>query len=112
MLDDRPMRSEDLAELGEAVRDSAIVLDNGEILWSFDTADDAIDQLARLGRVVLGVHARERSDAGLVTEVPISDYEPKHDSTDVEHARRQAHEAVARAERITGWTRPLILLSW
>ena len=26
------------------------------------------------------------------------------DGTDVELGRRQAHEAVARAERITGWT--------
>ena len=112
MLDDRPMRSDDLVQLGRPVRDSVIVLDNGKMLWPFDAAGDAIDDLARLGRVVLGVDARERNDAGLVTEVPISDYQPKRDATDVERGRQEAHDGVARAERITGWTKPLILLIW
>ena len=51
LLDDRRMRSDYLAQLNDAVRDSAIVLDNGEVLWPFDAAGDAIDELARLGRV-------------------------------------------------------------
>ena len=106
------MRSDDLAQLGEAVRASTIVLDNGEVLWPFDVANNAIDDLARLGRVVLGVDARERNDAGLTTEVPISSYQPRHDATDVERGRQEAHDAVARAERIIGWTKPLILLTW
>jgi hypothetical protein len=49
---------------------SGIVLDNGEVLRPFGTANEAIDDLARLGRVVLGVDRRERSNAGPVTEVP------------------------------------------
>lgn len=108
MLDDQPVQSDDLAQLGDAVYASAIVLDNGEILWPFDNANDAIDALAHLGRVVRGVDARERDDVGIVTEVSISDYH----AADVEAGRQQAREAVARAEEITGWTRPLILLTW
>jgi hypothetical protein len=81
------------------------------VLWPFESANEAIDDLARLGHVILGADARERDDPGLVTEVPISDYEPTDDAIDVERGRQNAHQAVARAERITGWTQPLILLT-
>lgn len=102
----------DLAEMSGRIRDSAIVLENGEVLWPFDTATEAINELARLNRVVLGVDARKRSDGGLVTEVPISDYTPCGEAADVERARQEALAAVGRSERITGWQRPLILVTW
>lgn len=102
----------DLAELPDRVRTSAVVLDNGEVLWPFDVAIEAINELARLNRVVLGVDARERNDRGIVTEVPLSIYEPAGRSADIDQGRIRAIEAVGRAEALTGWDRPLILVSW
>jgi hypothetical protein len=55
------MEADDLARLGKAVRDSAVVLDDGEVMWPFESAKGAIDEPARLGRVVLGVDDRERT---------------------------------------------------
>src|SRR2546425_6746428 len=94
MLHDRRVRAADLAELPDHVRTSAVVLDNGEVLWPFDTATDAINELARLNRVVLGVDARERDDSGLVTEVPLSIYEPSGSPADVDRGRDLAIAAV------------------
>lgn len=69
LVDDRHVPASDLSDLAAQVRSSPIVLDNGEVMWPFDAAADAINELARSGRVILGVDARERHDAGLVTEV-------------------------------------------
>ena len=78
------MRADDLARFSDRVRDSATVLDNGEVLWPFDIVVEAINELAASGRVVLGLDAREANDEGLVTEVPISSYEPTGSPNDVE----------------------------
>jgi hypothetical protein len=58
----------------------------------------------------VGVDARERHDA--VTEVAVSDYRPTGDASDVENSRRAALAAIARAEPVTGWEQPNILLTW
>jgi hypothetical protein len=105
------MGATDLADLPAHVGSSAIVLDNGEVLWPFERAVEAINELAHLDRVVLGVDARERS-AGLVAEVPISDYRPSGRASDVELGRQHAVDAVDRAEAVTGWHQPLILVTW
>ena len=106
------MRADDLARFSDRVRDSATVLDNGEVLWPFYIVVEAINELAASGRVVLGLDAREANDEGLVTEVPISSYEPTGSPNDVEVARQQAVKAVGHAEAITGWQRPLLLVTW
>jgi len=111
-VEDRTMSATDLADLSEQIRSSAIVLDNGEVMWPFDSAVDAINELARSQRVILGLDARERHDAGLVTEVPISSYEPAGEAADVEHGRQAAIEALGRAERVTGWHKPHMLVTW
>lgn len=41
------MQADDLPNLGEIARNSAIVLDNGEVVWPFEYATYA---LAHLGR--------------------------------------------------------------
>jgi hypothetical protein len=106
------MPASDLSDLAARVRSSAIVLDNGEVMWPFDDAADAINELARSGRVILGLDARDRHDAGLATEVPISSIKPAGEAADVEHGRQAAIEALGRAERVTGWAQPNLLVTW
>lgn len=106
------MPGSDLSDLAAEVRSSAIVLDNGEVIWPFDAAAYAINELARSGRVILGLDARERHDAGLVTEVPISSYEPVGEATDVEQGRQAAIAALGRAEEVSGWDKPHLLVTW
>jgi hypothetical protein len=102
------MATSDLNALSDRVRLAAVVLSNGEVLWPYENVADAINELADRGHVVLGLDARERSGEGLVTEIPLSDCR----STEVEIARREALAALDRAESITGWVRPNILIAW
>ena len=106
------MTAGDLAGLAYRIREAAVVLDNGEVLWPFEIAVEAIDELARNHRVVLGVDARSQDEQALATEVPISSFEPSGDGADIEHGRLEATAAVNRTESVTGWTRPMILLTW
>jgi hypothetical protein len=108
----RTVQPNDVAKLAPPVRASATVLDLGVALWPYEQVDAAIDELARLGRVILGVDARDRDDSGFVTEVPISDFQRAGDLADIEASRRQAHDVVTRVEEITGWRQPSILLTW
>jgi hypothetical protein len=101
-----------LSALSHHIRAAAVVLDNGEVMWTFAVATEAIDDLARHGRVLLGVDVRERDEQGLVTEVPISCFEPCGGDVDVERSRLEARAAVSRAEAVTGWQRPMVLLTW
>lgn len=105
-------KADDVAALPEDVRSTAIWLDNSEVMWPFEVAQLAVDALVGTGHVILGVDARERHDAGRVTEVAISDYRPTGDASDVENSRRTALAAIARAEPVTGWEQPDILLTW
>jgi hypothetical protein len=41
-----------------------IWLDDGEVVWPYTSAGEAVDGLADAGLVVLGVDPRERNDAG------------------------------------------------
>jgi hypothetical protein len=82
---------------------------NGEVLWPFETAEDAINELTGHGHRVLGLDARERDDRGLVTEISLS---ACSEGADTERARQEALEALGRAERTTGWVAPHILITW
>jgi hypothetical protein len=104
--------ADDVAALPEDVRSTAIWLDDGQVMWPFEFAQMAVDALVGTGHVILGVDARERHDAGHVTEVAISAYKPTGDATDVEDSRRAALTAIARAEPVTEWKQPNILLTW
>jgi hypothetical protein len=106
------MTAGDLAGLSHRIRTTAVVLDNGEVLWPFEMAVEAINELARNHRVVLGVDARPQDDQASATEVAISGFEPSGDGADIEHGRIEATAAVSRAETVTGWQRPMILLTW
>jgi hypothetical protein len=113
MVRDRPVTEADhMAALPEDVRSTAIWLDNGEVMWPFEVGQLVVDALVSTGHVILGVDARERHDAGRVTEVAISDYWPTGDASDVENSHRAALAAIARAEAVTGWEQPNILLTW
>ena len=105
------MLAGDLGDLATRIREAAVALDNGEVLWPFDVAIDAIEELARLNRVVLGVDARERNNSGFVTEVALGSDHPSGGPGDVESARVAAVEAIGRAEVVTGWSRPPILVT-
>jgi hypothetical protein len=106
------MPAADLGNLAQRIREAAVVLDNGEVLWPFEVATDAVEELARLNRVVLGVDARERNNSGFVTEVALGTYQPSGGRGDVESGRAAAVESIGRAEAVTGWSRPLILVTW
>jgi hypothetical protein len=94
----------------EAPRLAAIWLDDGEVMWPFGEADTAVNALADAEHVVLGVDAREANNAG-TAEVPISIYEPSGQD-DIERGRQSALAAILRAETVSGWTRPHLLLTW
>jgi hypothetical protein len=102
------MSASDLDQLSALVRDTAIILDNGEVMWAFADAATAVDDLADAGLRILGLDARNPVDDARATEVPLS----ISSSTDLEHARRQAHLTLARAQEVTGWAEPLILITW
>ena len=106
------MTADGIAGLSHRIRATAVVLDNGEVLWPFEMAVEAIDELARNHRVVVGVDARPPDDRGVVTEVPISIFQPSGDGADIENGRLEATAAVSRAEAVTGWQRPMIPLTW
>jgi hypothetical protein len=106
------MRSDDLAAMSDGVRSAARVEPNGEVLWPFDAAVAAVNELAALGRVVPGVDARMTDEAGRVAEIPISDFMSSGTADDVDRARDEALAAIARTEAITGWTRPYLLVTW
>jgi hypothetical protein len=103
-------RSDDIEALSDAVRSAAIWLDNGEVMWPYEDAADAVNALADGGHVLLGVDARERRSAD-THEVPISSYMPSGED-DVEQGRQSAVAAVHRAEAVSGWTQPHLLLTW
>lgn len=101
------MGEKNLDRLSPDVRISAIVLDNGEVMWPFEQAHRAIDDLTDTGCKILGLDARNPTDDG-PTEVALSD----SSSMGLEDARADAHTAIDRAEGVTNWTRPHILVTW
>lgn len=112
MVHDRPVTAADhVAALPEDVRSTAIWLDNSEVMWPFEVVQLAVDALVGTGQVILGVDARERHDAGRVTELAISDYRPTGDASDVENSSRAALAAIARAEPVAGREQPNIVLT-
>jgi hypothetical protein len=58
------------------------------------------------------VDARERNDSGAATEVLVSTYNPSGDQDDAERGRQSALAAILRAETVSGWTQPHLLLTW
>lgn len=98
-----------MSGLSDRVRSAATIEPNGEVLWPFHVARDAINELADAGHVVLGLDAREKNDRGLATEVPISTCER---AVTVEAARIAALAAFERSEVISGWVAPNILITW
>jgi hypothetical protein len=48
----------------------------------------------------------------LSQKVPISAYEPIGEATDVEQGRQVAIAALDRAERVSGWDQPHLLVTW
>ena len=106
------MTAGDISALPDQIQVAAVVLDNGEVLWPFEVAMEAIDEIALHGWVLLGVDVRDRYEQALVTEIPISSFDPSGRDDDVERSRVEAREAVGRAEAVTGWEQPMILLTW
>ncbi|MGO8960608.1 MAG: hypothetical protein ACLQFR_25010 [Streptosporangiaceae bacterium] len=98
--------------MSRAARSAAIWLDGGEVMWPLDVAGEAVNALADAGHVVLGVDARQGDDSGLETDVPLSVYEPIENIRMADDGRQSAPATIARAEAITGWVQPLILLTW
>jgi hypothetical protein len=76
----------DLSALPDRVRSTAIVLDNGEVMWPFDAVVEAITSLADAGGLVLGLDLRSDGPQvgrqGLATEVPVADFKPSGNGAD------------------------------
>jgi hypothetical protein len=83
----RPNRK--LAALPEDVRRHARVFPNGEVAWSNDHAEAAVEAIAAAGKIVAGLDARTLHDNGTMTEVPITEWH--------EHAGEAHRAAVERA---------------
>jgi hypothetical protein len=89
--------ADDLSLLPAAVAAAAVVDANGEIWWPLSRAAEAIDALADVGRVVLGVDLRTYDDDGQFIEVAWSDFRPIG-RDDVEHSRQFALASLARPD--------------
>jgi hypothetical protein len=101
------MRSDDLSRLSSCVKDAAIFFENGEVMWPFTIAAVAIDELADAGFEILGLDARNTGDSA-PTEIALSVWK----SSGLQTSRAAAHEGLARAEAVTGWIAPNILITW
>ena len=101
------MRS-DLTLLPAGVREAAVVLENGEVMWPWDSAREAIAALADAGFFIVGLDARELTGEFETSELPISSWS----GSDVASSRDAAFDALAEAERISGWHSPHILVTW
>jgi hypothetical protein len=92
------MGSRDLSALPTDVRESAHVLDNGEVEWRPADARAAINALAATGHVVLGLDLRSYPD-GPTFEVPWSIFKPVQTmdmDANIEAGRQVALNALAR----------------
>ena len=101
------MAAEDLADLPEAVRLSARVLDNGEVMWPAERATSAIDALADFRRVVLGLDVRDYAPDGSFIEIAWSSFEPTGDD-DVANGRGAALDAMESRPLPGNW----VLVTW
>lgn len=109
-----------VTDLPESVRNAAIVLENGEVMWPFEHAEAALIALAHAGHVVLGVDLRSdgpdgtTSRTGLATEVPWGSYEPRASRDPIRDARDSAVASLrtlnagALAAEGYGW----VLVTW
>ena len=68
-MDDGAMTAKDVASLPHRLQASARIDANGEVSWPLDKARDAISELAKSGRVVLGLDMRDYDAEGLFIEV-------------------------------------------
>jgi hypothetical protein len=102
-------READLERLPAGVRDAARINPNGEVEWPLAIARSAVDALAQLGFVVLGLDLREYDDDGGFVEVAWSVYDGK----DAETARKAARTALQR-DNLTGFDihRTTVLVRW
>ena len=66
------------------------------MLWPFEMAVEAIDELARNHRVVLAVDACPRDEQASATEMAISSFDPSGDDADIDSGRLEATAAVSR----------------
>ena len=70
------MHERDLTLLPARVQEAARVLDNGEVMWPVGEAEQAIEALAAVGRVVLGTDVRDYQPDGSFFETAWSSFEP------------------------------------
>lgn len=74
------------------------MLDNGEVMWPFDAAVEAITSVAAAGGLVLGLDLRSDGPQverqGLATEVPVAELTPSGNGADRIDAMNEALTAV------------------
>ena len=94
----------DLRALPDRVRSTAIVLDNGEVMWPFDAAVEAITSVAAAGGLVLGLDLRSDGPQverqGLATEVPVAEFTPSGNG---------AYRIDAMNEALTALRSPMVI---
>jgi hypothetical protein len=103
------LTTRDPSGLSDRVRNAAMVAPNGEVLRPFEIAAEAINEPTDAGHRVLGLDARERDGPGLATEVALSACDEQATPA---RARLEALAALDRAEAITRWVAPNILITW
>lgn len=97
----------EMAALPASVQRAAHAVGHGETMWRIEAAANAINALARAGRVVLGLDVRDYAFDGSFIEVAWSSYEPTGDG-DVEFARTAALAALEREALPGEW----VLVAW
>ncbi len=106
------MNRENFSSLPDEIQSSARILPNGEICWPFGVASAAINAIANVGQVILGLDIRELDEAGKsLFEYTWSNSDTILKAVDaVEIGRSHAH---ASLNRPTGkWDRHLLSGSW
>lgn len=104
------MLERDLTRLSSRVREAAIVNPNGEVRWAADIALEAINELADMGSLILGLDIWP-DEEGEITEAPLSAYPGGATEADIEPARIHAIKALRRVQGF-GWSNSRILVTW
>lgn len=83
------------------------MLDNGEVMWPAEQAEEAVVALADAGLIVLGLDVRDYSGDGGFVEVAWSSFDPSGED-DAARSRDAALEALRRSPLPGDW----VLVTW
>lgn len=106
------MAQPDLSFLPEELTSSAVVLENGEVMWPRHQAGAVVDAISHSGRTVLGLDLRSdgsgQPPSGLAIEIPWFD----NHGANAEQSQVAAQDALARPMAADFVRYSWVLVTW